>query len=457
MKHLKSSRSLEGKKILFANFPADGHFNPLTGLAVYLQQSGADVRWYGSREYTDKIKKLGIPHYPFQKALELTANNMEELFVERKEMKGVIKKLNWDIQNIFILRAEEYYADILEIYREFPFEVLICDNAFTAIPFVTDKMQIPVVAIGVLPLTETSKDLPPAGLGMTPSHTIFGKMKQALLRYLTRQVLFKRSNRLLHHIMDKYGMEHHNYSVFDLGVKKASLLLQSGTPSFEYKRSDLGNNIRFIGPLLPYSGRKQHMVWFDERLMQYRKIVLVTQGTVEKDVTKLIVPALEAFKNTDTLVICTTGGSQTKELQAAYPQRNLIIEDFIPFNEVMPYAHAYITNGGYGGVMLGIENELPLVVAGVHEGKNEICARVGYFNLGINLKTERPDPAQLRQAFEKVTGNAMYKKNVINLSQEFARYKPNELVAQYVANVLEPVKEIHNTKQKPVNNLAEVE
>jgi hypothetical protein len=94
---------------------------------------------------------------------------MEELFAERKEMKGALKKLNWDIQNMFILRAEEYYADILEIYTEFSFDVLICDNAFTAIPFVTDKMQIPVVAIGVLPLTETSKDLPPAGLGMTPS------------------------------------------------------------------------------------------------------------------------------------------------------------------------------------------------------------------------------------------------------------------------------------------------
>lgn len=456
MKLIKSNRSLEGKKILFANFPADGHFNPLTGLAVYLQQSGADVRWYGSREYTNKIKKLGIPHYPFQKALELTANNMEELFAERKEMKGALKKLNWDIQNMFILRAEEYYTDILEIYTEFPFDVLICDNAFTAIPFVTDKMQIPVVAIGVLPLTETSKDLPPAGLGMTPSYSLPGRMKQSLLRFLTKQVLFKRSNRLLYHIMDKYGMEHHNYSVFDLGIKKASLLLQSGTPSFEYKRSDLGKNIRFIGPLLPYSGKKQHVAWFDERLMQYRKIVLITQGTVEKDVTKLIVPTLEAFKNSDTLVICTTGGSQTKELQAAYPQRNIIIEDFIPFNEIMPYAHAYITNGGYGGVMLGIENELPLVVAGVHEGKNEICARVGYFNLGINLKTERPNPAQVRHAVDKVTGNALYKKNVIKLSQEFTRYQPNELVAQYVADLLEPAKEIHNTKHKPVNNLAAV-
>jgi MGT family glycosyltransferase len=451
MKHTNSSRLLEGRKILFANFPADGHFNPLTGIAVYLQQSGADVRWYGSREYADKIKKLGIPHYPFQKALELTANNMEELFAERKEMKGAIKKLNWDIQNMFILRAEEYYTDMLEIYREFPFEVLICDNAFTAIPFVTDKMHTPVVAIGVLPLTETSKDLPPAGLGITPSHRILGKMKQALLRYLTKQVLFKRSNRLLYHIMDKYGIEHHHYPVFDLGIKKASLFLQSGTPSFEYKRSDLGNNIRFVGPLLPYSDKKQHVLWFDERLMQYRKIVLLTQGTVEKDVTKLIIPTLEAFKNTNTLVICTTGGSQTKELQAAYPQRNLIIEDFIPFNEVMPYAHAYITNGGYGGVMLGIENELPLVVAGVHEGKNEICARVGYFNLGINLKTERPGSAQIRQAVEKVMGNAMYRKNVMNLSQEFARYKPNELIVQYVARVLEPAGEIFNTKHKLVN------
>jgi UDP:flavonoid glycosyltransferase YjiC (YdhE family) len=102
------------------------------------------------------------------------------------------------------------------------------------------------------------------------------------------------------------------------------------------------------------------------------------------------VPTLEAFKGTDCLVIATTGGSRTAELKARYPQENFIIEDFIPFNDVMPYASVYVTNGGYGGVMLGIENHLPLVVGGVHEGKNEINARVGYFKLGINLGTEKP-------------------------------------------------------------------
>ena len=33
-------------KILFASMPADGHFNPLTGVAVDLAERGHDVRWY---------------------------------------------------------------------------------------------------------------------------------------------------------------------------------------------------------------------------------------------------------------------------------------------------------------------------------------------------------------------------------------------------------------------------
>src|SRR5678816_4257799 len=87
--------------------------------------------------------------------------------------------------------------------------------------------------------------------------------------------------------------------------------------------------------------------------IRYKNIVLVTQGTVEKDVTKLLVPTLEALKeDTDTLIICTTGGSQTKQLKKQYDQLNIIIEDFIPFDDVMPYADVYISNGGYGGVLL---------------------------------------------------------------------------------------------------------
>jgi UDP:flavonoid glycosyltransferase YjiC (YdhE family) len=429
--------ALKGKKILFASFPADGHFNPLTGLAAYLKNSGCDVRWYTSAIYADKLAKLGVPHYPFKQALEARGDNLETLFPERSKIKGQVKKLKFDMINIFILRCTEYYADLLEIQKTFPFDLLVADCAFAGIPFVKEKMKIPVVSIGVLPLTETSKDLPPAGLGMTPSHSFFGRLKQSFLRAVTRKLIFGEPNRVMWQILDKYNIPHQHESIFDMLISKATVMLQSGTPGFEYRRSDLSRHIHFIGALLPYSAAKKRIPWFDARLTQYEKIVLVTQGTVEKEPEKILVPTLEAFKNSDTLVVATTGGSKTQELRRRFPHRNIIIEDFVPFGDVMPFADVYITNGGYGGVMLGIGNELPLVVAGVHEGKNEINARVGYFELGINLKTEWPKASQIKNAVETVISNRKYKENVMKLAGELNEYNPGERTFKHVVDLLQ--------------------
>lgn len=424
------------KKILMACVPADGHFNPLTGLAKNLLSAGYDVRWYSSPLYAAKLNKLNIPFFPFTIAKDITAGNIHEFFPERAAIKNPVSKLNFDIANFFIHRGPEYYADMKCIYKTFPFDLVIADCAFTGIPFITDLMNIPVVAVGVFPLTETSRDLPPSGLGKTPLKGFAGKTRHAIERFIANKILFGKSNKLMRQVLGGHGIDTGKLSLFDVLVKKSTLLLQSGTPGFEYHRSDLGKNIRFIGPLLPYSVAEKKAPWYDKRLHTYEKIVLVTQGTVEKDVEKLLVPTLEAFRDSDTLVIATTGGSYTDQLRKRFSGQNFIIEDFIPFAQVMPYANVYITNGGYGGVMLGIENELPFVVAGVHEGKNEINARIGYFNLGINLKTETPSPLQLRTAVEEVLQNDVYRNNVKKLAKEFTQYDPNELCKQYVDEIL---------------------
>lgn len=430
------SRVTNGKKILFATVPADGHVNPLTGIAVYLKSIGFDVRWYTSNTYANKINKLGIQHYPFVKALDVRGDNVDELLPERKNHKSPVAKLNFDIINFFIKRSTEYFADIQAIHESFPFDLMIADCCLTAIPFVKEKMSIPVISMGIVPLTEASKDVPPAGLGLTPATSVFGKIKQSALTWLADNVLFAKSTKVLKALTEEHKLSYDGENVFNYLVKKSTILLQSGTPGFEYYRSDIGNNIRFVGPLLPYATPKTEQPWFDKRLNQYDKIILVTQGTVEKDVKKIIVPALEAFKDTDVLVLVTTGGSGTKELRERYPQANLVIEDFVPFGDVMPYADAYISNGGYGGVLLAIEHEVPCVVAGVHEGKNEICARVGYFNLGINLRTEVPQPDQIKSSVVEILNNQHYKRNVIRLAKEFSKYNANKLTASYINEIL---------------------
>ena len=240
----------------------------------------------------------------------------------------------------------------------------------------------------------------------------------------------------MNEVLGSYGIHVNADNVFDLMPRKCSLVLQTGTPGFEYQRSDLSPNYKFVGPLLPYSPKKAGVRWYNEKLSTFKKVVLVTQGTVEKDASKLLVPTLEAFKNTEYLVVVTTGGSDTEKLRTQYSFPNVIIEDYIPFGDIMPYADVYVTNGGMGGVQLSIENKLPMVTAGVHEGKNEICARVGYFNLGINLKTERPTPEQIRGSVEQVVSNGMYRNNVTELSREFNRYDPFELSERYVQQLL---------------------
>lgn len=77
---------MEVKKILFANVPADGHFSPLTGMAMELKSQGHDIRWYTSKMFAEKLQKLGILHYPFQKALEVNQFNVDEIFPERKNL-----------------------------------------------------------------------------------------------------------------------------------------------------------------------------------------------------------------------------------------------------------------------------------------------------------------------------------------------------------------------------------
>lgn len=386
---------------------------------------------------------MGLPFYGLRKALDFASDpDIDKVFPERKQHKGMVAKLSFDMIHAFILRGPEYYADLKSIQKEFPFDIMIADIAFTGIAFVKDLMNIPVIGVSVFPLCETSKDLAPCGLAMTPSTSVVGKLKQSFLRFISSRVLFARPNKVMRKVFREYGIDSGDWSVFDLNIQKSSIVLQSGTPGFEYHRTDLSAHIHFAGPLLPKINHAKTPVWTDPRLGIYEKVVLITQGTVERDTSKLLVPTLEAFKDSDVLVIATTGGSGTKELRKRFPFRNIIIEDFIPFDEVMPYAHVYITNGGYGGVLLSIQNGLPMVVAGVHEGKNEINARIGYFELGINLKTETPQVDALKLAVEKVLSETRFRQNVLALAREFALYNPDSITAKHVAELVRPKQRI---------------
>jgi UDP:flavonoid glycosyltransferase YjiC (YdhE family) len=152
-------------KILFANVPADGHFHPLTGLAMQLKKSGHDVRWYAGSAYADKLQQLDIPYYPFRSAQEITDKNLDTYFPKRKNIRSAVARLKFDLKYFFLAPVEGYFEDIRAINKEFPFHVLVSDQMFCAATLIKIRLAKLNVVIGVMPYAASSKSLPPAGLG----------------------------------------------------------------------------------------------------------------------------------------------------------------------------------------------------------------------------------------------------------------------------------------------------
>ena len=158
--------------------------------------------------------------------------------------------------------------------------------------------------------------------------------------------------------------------------------------------------------------------------------MLISQGTVEKDPGKLIVPALEALKDSGALLIVTTGYGQT-ETRTSYPQDNIIIED--SSTSIYPRLHGpVICNGGYGSMLLSLRQGCA-GAGGRRPGRQERRQRArGLLRSRHRPARRKPRPADIRRGAARILSEPEWKRNVARLQKEFSGYRPNELIDAYL-------------------------
>ena len=420
-------------KFLFATMPFDGHFNPLTSIAMHLKAQGHDVRWYAGPSYAGKLADLDIPHFPFKRAREVSGENIAELFPERARLKGP-KLLSFDLEQVFVANVEHHYHDILEARETFPFDALVCDPGFYAAHLISAKLNPRVYTVGVGPLVGLSGE-PPPFFGLKPARTIVDKLVHRVARALLNSTM-RQGVKTYNRVLAMEGLPPVAVlDFFELTRRCATYYFQSGVPGFEYPRRSLPANVRFVGPLLPYkAAMRQLPLELEQKLQRYRSVIVVSQGTVDNtDAEKLFVPALEALKGGSHLVVATTGGKNTAELRRRYPEDNVVVEDFVDFGLLFGQTDLFICNGGYGSILLALSNGVPIVSAGVREGKNDINARVDYFGFGIDLKTERPTPAKIAKGVTRVLADKRFSQNVARVRAEFETYRPLDLIDGFIS------------------------
>jgi UDP:flavonoid glycosyltransferase YjiC (YdhE family) len=95
---------------------------------------------------------------------------------------------------------------------------------------------------------------------------------------------------------------------------------------------------------------------------------------------------------------------------------------FMPHPELLPHVDVMITNGGFNGVQIALAPGVPLIGAGKSEDKPEICARIEWMGVGIDLKTDKPTPEQIRSAVGKILADRIYQKRAQDMQKIISEY-----------------------------------
>lgn len=421
-------------RILFASMPFDGHFLPLIGIARHLRLAGHDVRFYTGPSYAQRLAALDIPHLPFTRAVEVNGDNLAEHFPEVEKLKGP-KRIAFDLEKIFFANTKAHFDDIREINDEFPFDAVVADGAFYAAYLVTKRLGVPVYGVGPGPTpAPTSPTAPPPFFGLTPAKNPFARLKHRAIRAMVESTT-KPGLRAFNELLASEGLPVYERSVFDLPWDAATLFFQTGVAEMDFPRDDWPANHRFVGPLLPPRTSVQAEPPFADKLGRFGPVVVVSQGTVDnRDPAKLLVPALTALAGTEHLVIACTGRRHTDALRERFPHDNVIAEDWVDFDLLLPRADLFICNGGYGSIMQALIAEVPILSAGKHEAKNDINARLAYRGLGLDLKTERPTPEQISAGVKRVLGDQLFKRNVARVAAKLKATRPLETIEAAIAD-----------------------
>ncbi|MFA9557759.1 nucleotide disphospho-sugar-binding domain-containing protein [Evansella sp. AB-rgal1] len=423
-------------KYLFAIWPSVGHVNPGLPIAEKLIERGHEVVWYTSTHFQEKIESIGVTFIPFKNLRNFSGSTLKEDFPEMPDLTG-LQKFKWGVRNIIANTMEGFDKDLTEIRKEFEPDVLVIDPTFTGlIPMRLRGESLKVVCYGILPLSVTSKDTTPFGLGVIPKSTVSGRWKNQFLNFFVQKVVFRQEQHHFNKLLKKMELPKLKNYFLDVAVMESDLYLQGTCPSFEYPRSDLPTNVKFVGPYNAMKAAKTELpTWWSE-VTTNKPVVHVTQGTLANaDKNNLIIPTIRALADEDVLVVVTTGNNETLQEVPDIPN-NVRVEKFIPYDLLLPHVDVMITNAGYGGVHFAIQNGVPLITAGTSEDKPEVSARVEWAGIGINLRTETPSEEQIRSSVRDILMNSSYKNNVSKLQKEFERYDAYQLTVQHLEEIV---------------------
>lgn len=435
-----SSKAPAKKPLLFfTSFAGQGHTNPMLAIAASMVQRGYEVAYLCSAAFEDRIKNAGAEFFEF--AWEHQFMSPEET-ANLASMEVGPRRLAMHIVYVFFkglpMRAKAVAETLEKLRNRDPDRQIIflednlnmCTMPFRygrPLPAGFDKPP-KTIGISPVPLMIQSQDTGPFLLGLPPDSTESGRMRNRALNQLVNEGPMRPLIEAWEYALKACGCTvapTGNPMTALFTAYDASFMLCS--PSLEYPVSDLPGTVQFAGclPRGKVSSTYEYPVWWPEVTANARgstgskKIIFVSQGTVNMDWDELVLPTLQAFAGRDdVLVIATLGFYGAKLDGAADVPANARVVDYLPYDAMLPLAHVFVSNAGYGAFRHAVMGGVATVFAGETEEKLEVAMRGEWAGFALNLKTQTPSPEKLRDGVTRVLNDEGYTTRADELRRE---------------------------------------
>lgn len=413
--------------LLCAN-PIQGHVAPIIAIARDLVARGHRVTVLTGSRFRDAVIAAGADHRALGGRADYDDRVMQDHLPERDRYRGVAR-LQYDIQTIFIRTVPDQYRGVEAAIADLAPDTILVDSVFAGVlPLLLGDpaSRSAILAAGVVPLSQSSSDAAPYGLGLAPKPGAVGRLRNRMLNVLVHRVAFRQSQLLANEVLRSLGSRKLDGSVLDLS-RHFDRFLQLSPAEFEYPRSDLSPNIRFVGTVLPPAPVSGPLPEWWAELDDQRPVVHVTQGTIDnKDPGRLIRPTLDALADRDVLVVVATGGRPIEELGEL--PGNARAAEFLPYDLLLPKTDVFVTNAGFGGTQYALSHGVPLVAAGDTEDKPEVSMRAEWAGVGVNLRSGTPTAAAIRAGVDRVLADRGYRDRARELATRIGEYDTFDMI-----------------------------
>ncbi len=401
--------------------------------------------WYTGLQFKDDVEATGATLSPMRPEANCVDSGPSEQLPPINGLFDSWSRLKYYISKLFIELGDAQFEDIQVLLKEFPADVLLSDIG-TVSPFLFhDESRPPWALYNSSVLHLSSPETTSLGMPQGTNTSQVGRIRNSLVNFFANKIIFKSLQTDISRYRRARGLPPLEHPFFDSFFLVPDLVLQGTPPCFEFPRRNMPANIHLVGPLLPaFPKETPEFFWWSE-LDSEKRVVHVTQGTVETDPGNLLIPSLKALaEEEDILVIATTGGLPVDSIDLGPLPSNVRLASFIPHNVLLPKVDVMITNAGCGGTLFALMSGVPLVVAGRTQDKVDVSARVEWCGAGIDLKQNSPAPDDIRKAVMEILSTPRYSERARELQQELATFN----APSKSADLLEALARTKNTSSE---------